>query len=634
MCGIAGCWTPAKAFAEASVKAMLAAQTHRGPDDEGLVALPLDRGSMVFGHRRLSIQDLSPAGHQPMENPETGDWIVFNGEIYNYPELRNELEGAGSRFRSRCDTEVILHAFARWGTEAFNRLHGMFALGLFDKRRQRLVLARDPLGIKPLYYAFGRDALVFASELRAVEAGGAIEAAIDPRAWAGALAYGNVPAPLTMLQGVQSFDAGCWAGIDLRATFQPAELQPVRYWEFPSPDRAPRETSQIEEQIGERLQAAVRSHLISDVPVGVFLSSGLDSTAVAALCAEARDGDMDTFTVSFADDPELDENPYAERTAKALGARHHCIRLSEPEVRHLAQRWLDSLDQPSVDGINTYIISHAVRQRGIIVALSGLGGDEVFCGYPSFRDVPRVLRLARASQWIPRKVRQSVAGWMWRNKTKAQRRKAMEFAGDQPDLPALYFRRRRLLSDAEMAGLGIRRENLDLDEAFLPAECEPSRGLSGQDPIGAVGVLESRFYMGNMLLRDTDVFSMAHGLEIRVPMLDRQLIDLAYAVPGRQRLSRRGVNKSLLVNSMGNRIPSELHALKKRGFCLPVARWMAGPLRPLFEDFIQTMKLSGLVNPQGVSAVWDDFLKDQSGQAWSRAWMIGVLGSWLKRRSK
>jgi asparagine synthase (glutamine-hydrolysing) len=627
MCGIAGVWHPQKEVAQTAVLAMNQAQAHRGPNDEGSVTLPLSNSFLSLGHRRLSILDLSPAGHQPMQNPETGDWIVFNGEIYNYPELRSELEAAGTVFRSHSDTEVILHAFQRWKTAAFDRLQGMFALALFSKANERLFLVRDPLGIKPLYYAWNRDCFVFASELRALTASNLIETDVDRRALASVLAYGAVPCPLTMLRGVRCLEPGTWTQLNLNTTtVRERHLQAVRFWDFPEvcepgPD--------LREHVESLLVSATRSHLLSDVPVGVFLSSGLDSSAVATLCSEIRGGDIDTFTVSLGNDPHLDETPIAEETARRIGARHHAIQISETDVLKLAERWLDSLDRPSVDGLNTYLISHAVRQRGIVVALSGLGGDELFAGYSTFSEIPRFARLAARARWLPKPARAGLARVLFSTRTKAQRQKAVELANAEPSLQNFYFRRRRLLSDRELEALGFSAKELDLDENFLPPESCPDRVPFSGDSVASVSMWESRFYMGNMLLPDADVFGMAHGLEIRVPFLDRHLIDYLFSLPGDMRVAKNGMNKPLLVESLGKRIPPDLYRLKKRGFSLPQARWMAGPLRDLFEDRVANLKKSGLVNPIAVSSVWSDFLDEQQGPTWSRAWTLGILGTWL-----
>lgn len=632
MCGIAGVWHPQNAVAHSAVLAMNQAQVHRGRDDEGSVTLSLADGFLALGHRRLAILDLTPAGHQPMQNLATGDWIVFNGEIYNYLDLRSELESTGAVFHSHSDTEVVLHAFQRWERAAFDRLEGMFALALFSKATGRLLVARDPLGIKPLYYAWGQDCFVFASELRGLLASNLISADIDRRALASLLAYGAVPCPLTMLRGVRCLEPGTWTQLDLNTpAVSERRLHAVRFWDFPPVRTLSNSDPPLSGRVESLLSSAMRSHLLSDVPVGVFLSSGLDSSAVATLCSEIRGGDLDTFTVSLSNDPHLDETPIAQQTARRIGARHHAIHLSETDIRPMAERWLNSLDRPSVDGLNTFLISHAVRQRGIVVALSGLGGDELFGGYSTFSEVPRYARFAARAGWVPKPARAGLARLLCSGLTKVQRQKAAELARAEPSLQNIYFRRRRLLLDRELEALGLSAKELDLDENFLPPESCPDRVAYPNDPVASVSMWETRFYMGNMLLADSDVFGMAHGLEIRVPFLDRRLIDYLFSLPGACRTAKNGVPKPLLVASLGNRIPPDLWKLKKRGFALPQARWMAGPLRPLFEHLFDVVKQSSLLNPHGLTQVWSDFLAEQSGPTWSRAWMIGVLGSWLSQ---
>jgi len=631
MCGIAGVFCAGRLRAEESLRAMNRRQSHRGPDDQGRETVDVPGGTLVLGHHRLSILDLSTAGHQPMRNPDTGDWIVYNGEIYNYPQLRRELESAGVSLQTRCDTEVILRGFARWGVRCFDRLHGMFAVALYDKRRQRLILARDHLGIKPLYYAICPHGLAFASEVRALQAGGLTSREIDRRAVAGLLAYGSVPGPLTMYKGVRLLEPGTWGGFDLsRPPGSESALRTERYWDFPPPRRVA-DRNQAVAEVRSCLQAAARSHLLSDVPVGVFLSSGLDSTAVATLCAAAEPETINTFTVSLADHPEIDESPVARHTARLLGTGHQHVSLSDAEVRRCAQNWLGSLDQPSVDGLNTYIISGAVRRRGMKVALSGLGGDEVFGGYAGFRDIPRLTRWARAAQCIPRSIRAKIAEFSCAGRSKSRRRKAKELAGTRCELRNIYFRRRRLFSDIEMRTFGFDAAQLDLNEDYLPAEVDPDHALAGLDPEAAVSVLETRFYMGNMLLRDSDVFGMAHALEIRVPFLDRDVVDYVFSLPGKWRVARGGVNKPLLVDAMGGQLRPELVNLRKRGFSLPYADWMAGPLREQFQHLLQTTGESGAVAPGSVATVWQDFLQDIQGPTWSRAWMLGVLGAWIEQ---
>jgi asparagine synthase (glutamine-hydrolysing) len=606
-------------------------QAHRGPDDEGFETFATSGGSLALGFRRLAIQDLSLEGHQPMRDVETGTTILFNGEIYNFQDLRAELQQGGACFRGRSDTEVILHAYVRWGEAALSRLQGMFALAIFRPREQRLLLARDALGIKPLYVASGRGYLVFASELRAIHASGLLENEIDRGALAGFLAYGAVPEPLTMFKGTRMLQPGSWAEIDLSGAFpRSVDLRPQRFWTFPMPRRPAPPPLEARAELHGLLSTAVRSHLVSDVPVGVFLSSGIDSTAVTTLCSEIRGSDVDAFTVSLGDSP-LDEGRVAERTARSLGIRYHNVALGEPEVLKLAQRWMASIDQPTIDGLNTYIVSSAVRERGIVVALSGLGGDEIFGGYSTFREVPRLLRYAKASAWIPKPVRAVLTGLLFQGRPAAQRRKAKDLAvNTRPTLRSLSLRRRRLLSDDEMEALGLRAPDLGLDEDFLPAEAEPDRWLSPLDfPLSSLRILESRFYMRNMLLRDTDVFGMAHGLEIRVPLLDQRVVDYSLRLPDEAWFAESGVNKPLLVASVG-RLSPDVTTSVKRGFSLPHADWMAGPLSGLFEQAVAQSRASGLLEPAAVARVWNDFLADRHGPTWSRAWALGVFGQWIE----
>lgn len=630
MCGIAGIFHPQRELAEFGVTAMTAAQTHRGPDDEGIETFAVPGGSLALGQRRLAILDLSPAGHQPMTHLDTGDWIIFNGEIYNYPALRRELEASGARFRSRCDTEVILHAYARWGTDCFDRLYGMFAIALYDRAQQRLILARDPLGIKPLYYAWTDNGLVFASELRALVATGLVRREIDRRALVGLLAYGAVPQPLTLYCNVRLLEPGTWIAVDLaRAAGSPQPPPDAqRYWRFPQPQPTPDYQATLE-TLRSLLAGAVRSHLLSDVPLGIFLSSGLDSSTVAALSATVAPDAVQTFTVGFAEHRALDENPVAVETARRLGIEHHRIELSEAEVLEQTRRYLAALDQPTLDGLNTFIIAGAVRAQGIKVALSGLGGDELFGGYPSFHQVPQLVRWLSRTAIIPAGLRCIAAGLCFVNQAKAQRQKARELAATPPTVRNLYFRRRRLFSDQELEAFGLAAADLHLNEDFLPPESQPDAALAGLDPQAAISVLESRFYMGNMLLRDADVFGMAHGLEIRVPLLDRALLDYVFALPGQWRVRRGAQNKPLLADAMAGRLNPEIQHLPKRGFSLPQAAWMAGPLRPQFEHLIARIADSGLLAPGAVQTAWRDFLTDRAGPTWSRAWTLGVLGVWL-----
>lgn len=626
MCGIAGLIHPNPDVARTALAAMTAAQAHRGPDDEGTAVLPFGTGWLGLGHRRLSILDLSPLGHQPMSDPASGSSVVFNGEIYNFATLRAELEGEGVWFRGRSDTEVLLHALVRWGAAVLPRLEGMYAFAFHDRPGGRLLLARDPAGIKPVYMARVGPALLFASEVRAIRATGLVPDEVDRRGLAGLLAYGAVQHPFTLIRGVTSLPPGSCQEVTVRPDGGWVAAEPEVFWKFP-PARADVDGPGAVTLVRETLDAAVRDHLVADVPVGVFLSAGLDSTVVAGLAAR-HSPRIQGFTVGFSDQPAFSETAAAAETAGRFGMRHVPIDLPASVAEAAAAEWLDRLDQPSVDGLNTYVISQAVRREGIKVALSGLGADELFGGYPSFRDVPRLARLRRRLGWLPAGARRGLAGALAVRRPRAARRKLAEMLTGRPALSALYFRRRRVLSDRELAALGVTPEPLG-----LTADFQAPGALDGlpdpADPVRAVSALEARFYQGNMLLRDTDANGMAHGLEIRVPFLDQRLLDRGHALAGPVRLPPGAPGKHLLRQAFPDLLRPELLARPKTGFTLPLRRWMAGPLRGLCEQGLRACADAAGLDPAGVRGVWEEFLAEPDGPQWTRALALVAAGRYL-----
>jgi asparagine synthase (glutamine-hydrolysing) len=627
MCGIAGIvGALSNGRVDGPLRSMLDAQLHRGPDDGGLRLIPVRGGTVGLGNRRLAIQDLSPLGHQPMVNQATGDVLVYNGEIYNAPALRDLLRTEGFEFQGHSDTEVLMRAYERWGTECLMRLRGMFAFALWDARRSRLVIARDPMGIKPLYYATRRDSwFVFASEVRALLQSGLPDSRIDRRALAGYLAYGAVQEPLTIYEGIFSLPRGCWQERDDRGNLTAGG----RYWEFPSPEesqRTRRLTDVVEEGRGI-LQESVRRHLLSDVKVGLFLSSGLDSTALLGLTPGKHN--IDAFTVSFPDHPEYNEVLAAKVAAEHFGVRHHECQVSDSTALNWIHKALECMDQPSMDGFNSYIVSRAVREHGIAVALSGLGGDEVFGGYELFHRVPRIYN---ALSWLipfPASVR-TTAAWLataFTNDT--VRQKAHEIAKVNPGLIGLYFRQRRLIGDSAMETFGFQAETLCLSEDFQVLELQYTGCYVPADLLSSVARLDASFYLENILLRDSDVFGMANSLEIRVPFLDRDLIDWAFRLPGDVLLPTGAPLKHLL-----RKICAEVYgqlpvASSKRGFVVPISAWLRGPLRDVMEASLHTLRDSGLLETTGIDDVEEIFRREPDTQVWSRLWALVTLGSWL-----
>ncbi len=630
MCGIAAVVGPIDVGRVArAVRAMIDAQAHRGPDDEGLSAFAAGEIAVGLGNRRLAIQDVSPLGHQPMTHPGTNDVLVYNGVIYNSPDLRRTLQAAGHALRGRSDTEVLLHAYEEWGTDCLGRLAGMFAFALWDARRRVLFVARDPLGIKPLYWTgLAGGGFACASELRALCAGGLVGSDIDARALAGYLGYGAVQEPSTILRGVRSFPPGSFAEID------PAH-DPVMnvYWRPPQPDG---EVGRLEERVEEGrtiLREAVRRHLLSDVPVGIFTSSGLDSTAVLGLASRVSEAPVNAFTVTFPEDGSFDEGPLAREAVRGLRVAHHECPVSARTALAWAEDGLARMDQPSMDGLNTYVVSRAVRERGLVVALSGQGGDEVFGGYGTFRDVPRWQRWLRPFGVLGAAGRAAFARVLTLALSGPARKKARDLARVGSDLVQLYFRARRVLSDEDLDRCGVDRWALGLTDSLHLPEANPAQHLVEGDAVATVGHLETRFYLLNMLLRDGDVFGMAASLEIRVPLLDRDVVEWAFRLPGEALLPPGAPNKFLL-----RRICAEFYGpaqsrQKKRGFTLPLRSWMLGPLRELMEESLRTVARSGLVRPEGVESLRAAFLREPESSAWSRVWLLVALGRWLDARA-
>ncbi|HKQ85855.1 MAG TPA: asparagine synthase (glutamine-hydrolyzing), partial [Candidatus Acidoferrales bacterium] len=586
MCGICGIIGRDSKEENAAVLArMLRSILHRGPDEEGSLVAP----RFAAGTRRLSIIDLA-GGTQPIWNETNTLGVCFNGEIYNFRELRDELIAGGHRFRTHSDTEVIVHAYEQWGTQGFARLHGMFAFVLAEMPEgpsglvKRAILARDRFGIKPLYYAAIDGALLFASEVRALLATGLVPAQISPDAVSSYLLFGSVCEPNTLVEGVYSLPPGRFAEISPAAP--PANLKSSPYWEpkFSAPASSAKPTRQrdsaVTSEVRSALDRAVQSHLIADVPVGVFLSSGLDSTAIAALAAKAHPG-IHTFTVAFPD-LEFSEAAEARRTAERLGTQHSELQLSGDEMVARLDEAIAAFDQPSMDGINTYFVSWAARQSGLKVALSGLGSDEIFGGYPTFRTTRSVARLASLAAVIPDSLRR-VAGWTARAITRSPRGPAFEKASvawlDPTAFPHPYFFTRGLFTPSQLASDGVVCGPQGLLWRNWLARC--AREAREMDAFGAVSWLELRSYMLNTLLRDTDSMSMANSLEVRVPFLDAALVEYVLSSPEAQKVGPHGP-KSLLISALGDLLPANVAGQvgkRKRTFTFPWEKWLRSPLR-------------------------------------------------------
>ena len=643
MCGIVGAIGAITSELRQAIALANAAQIHRGPDDSGVwhSGAPGSSGAS-FAFRRLAILDVSANGHQPMVDAASGNCIVFNGEIYNFRELRGELEAQGARFTSTSDTEVVLHAYARWGSAAIRRLRGMFALAIWDARTGKVLVARDRLGIKPLYVTTvtrdGRRCLLFASELRSLLATGLVERRIDRTALDSYLWNGFVVGPGSIVKGISLMPPGTIATIDPQA----AEWRTEPYWQLPAAPPAAQGSATPVEELAAELRTATAQHLVSDVPLGVFLSGGIDSSAVAALAAGvASDGprSLRTFNISF-DEAEYDESRYAKAVAAALGTDHRDIRLTEQHFVGNIDHALAAIDQPTFDGINNWFVSRAVRDAGITVALAGTGGDELFGGYRSFDEIPRSARASSLCKWLPKRPLRALAHGFARLRmgragaVRPQTRwgKLADLLGGGGDLLHAYQTHYAMFTAEMHAALqgGVAAG----DGIGIPAAraAELSALITGPRPRAAVALLELANFIGERLLRDTDWSSMAVSLEVRVPLLDHRVVEAASRVDDSRRFDPVGKKRLLRELALGGIDPT-IFDRPKSGFVLPLDLWCRQRLKDqVGATLTDASACAGAgLDPAVVGNLWRAFLERAPGIYWSRIWTVFVLLNWCQR---
>ena len=599
MCGISGALGFAEdVFTSSAAAAMGQSLAHRGPDGAGSWSSRPGTGPPVcLLHRRLAIQDLSSGGRQPMSSACGRYVIVFNGEIYNQHALRRDLESQGHHFRSSSDTEVLLQMLIRYGTSALQRLRGMYAFCLWDNLEKRALLARDPFGIKPLYLWQGSGGqLLFASEVRALLASYLIPRQLDVEALVGFLACGSVPEPRTLVAGITSLPAG-WLG-----EWQSGRWQIQPHWQPCYALGLPLRHCDQVALTRESLEDTVQAHQLSDVPVGLFLSGGLDSSALLALAGGKR---ITTLSIGF-QETAYDESDRAAVAARYFGSRHVPLQLTAARAADLLPAFLAAVDQPSIDGFNTYCVSQLAHEQGLKVVLSGLGGDELFGGYPSFRKIPHLLTLHRSLG----SARLAVARWLERSR-QHQRLRLASFLRGPATVATAQRCLRGLFSPREIAA-ALQHWGLPVESITDVSSCLEPGSNSCPTQADAIAWIESSRYMGQQLLRDSDTFSMAHGLELRIPFVDAQLFRELSPLPAATRLAR---GKQLLkeaVPELHKALPLEA----KRGFAFPFGAWFDQPGSPL--------------QPGGLSHPLPPFPPSLDLRPWPRRWGLMVLHHWLE----
>jgi len=615
MCGIAGIVSPAGPIdsGRTRIARMLASIRHRGPDGEGTF---IDRAQRVaLAHARLAVIDVSPCGQQPMFlQPTTGRIsradegadgteggrlaITFNGEIYNFQALRAELVRAGESFETGTDTEVILRLFAREGTDSLRRLRGMFAFAIWDERDDALFLARDLFGIKPLYYRADPGEFLFASEVRSILTVQRMRREMDPDGARSYLQSGSVAEPLTIAEGIREIPPGHWARLDRRGLV----LRSFAQLDFPRSEPSPSEAIKVTAQA---LRDSIEAHFVSDVPVGILLSGGIDSAGILALAAEAGRADINTFTIGFSQSSH-DESRIARRIARHYGAHHTTLILDGKSALDLFHEYLCCIDQPSVDGFNTFVVCRLARQRGMKVLLSGLGGDELFGGYQSFSRIPKMVAFSR-TLGAPKSAKRAVVAAVAGSLPFRQAQRVGRFLRGPCDAAGAFEAVRSIFLPGEASAI----EALFL-AAVQPVEVLPDLrpGPDLRWPLpDQVSFLELRRYMLNQLLRDSDAMSMASGVELRVPLVDADLFAAICRIPSSIRLAP---GKRLLTDAIGV-LPGWFLHRPKKGFSFPFARWL-------------TKEWSEAMAPP------ENFPGVDLGD-WYRRWCVTVLTDWARRNS-
>lgn len=649
MCGICGVWDDGREGVYArEVGAMVGAMAHRGPDDRGQVEEP----RAALGMTRLAIIDTSHAGHQPMQTPDGLISVVYNGEMYNFADERRALEERGVRFRSTSDTEVVMRMYEHYGDDFLLRVRGMFALAVYDRRggpgRERMVVARDQMGIKPLLYARAGGRLVFASEIKALLASGLVEAEIDPVSLRLLLTYGSVRQPRTILKNVSALPPAHRLVVEAGR-----EPRVERYWSL-GVDRMPHlRAMPYERLVGEIervLDESVRLQMVADVPLGAFLSGGVDSSLLVALMARHTGGQrVKTFSVGFEDEEGrgIDETDDAERTARFIGTDHTRVVVGGRDVRERIEHIARGLDQPTVDGVNSYFVSLAARGR-VTVAISGTGGDELFAGYPWFGQmVLDEMRRRSEPSWraaaktvLASLARRPVFDQLLETRGGARLERVRRSAGFVTRYASTY----------EIFGTdGATRLLSPSLRRAAQAGRSPHYDLGAEDELPDGSVLERvsamclRGYTANQLLRDIDAASMSHSLEVRVPFLDPVVADAALSLPDQAKMGvapdpaareprgyRESGTKLILLDVAERLLPEGFDLPPKRGFGMPFGAWMRGPLRDVLTDALseRSARARGLLDAREVVAVRDQFLS--GALPWYQPWLLMMLELWSR----
>lgn len=618
MCGIAGVFGVGnEQDAKSIVSNMTGKLKHRGPDAEGMYSDEL----IALGHRRLAIIDLSDDSNQPFSSADGRYVLVFNGEIYNYKQLRDELTYP---FRTNSDTEVVLASYQKWGAECCAKFNGMFAFAVWDTKEKTLFMARDRVGIKPLYFYNSKDRFVFSSEIRSLLSSEIVPKKINSDALLDYLRYQTVHAPQTIIDGVEMLPAGHYL------TISQDEVATGQYWNLLDNHirhDARLSADEFKFEIRNRLKRSVERRLVSDVPFGAFLSGGIDSSIVVGMMRESGINELKTFSVTF-EEEEFSEAKYARLIAEKFETDHHEIKQTPEDFLRELPNALSSMDHPSGDGPNTYVVSKATKEAGVTMALSGLGGDELFAGYDIFKRSYE-LESKKYLNSFPKLFRQlGGAAYKTLRPTVAAQKVNEILKGDHIHFEYTYPVSRQVMLDHELINL-VHRDLLPENTVFRHINAQLGVGSSGikLPVLSKVSYSEITTYMENVLLRDSDQMSMAHALEIRVPFLDHELLEYVFAIP--DAIKYPHYPKKLLVESVGDLLPNEVVHRPKMGFTFPWEKWMKNEMKTYCEERIISFADREQIRGSKIKSYWNLFLRGSGKIQWSKIWFIVVLENWL-----
>ena len=610
MCGIAGIYFfNGKKASKELVRRMTDAMAHRGPDADGF----FEEDNIALGHRRLSIIDLSEAANQPFADHAQRYQMVYNGELFNFQQVKATI--TDHTYKTNGDTEVLIEAFARKGTGCLPELKGMFAFVVWDRIKKTLYLVRDRMGVKPLYYYADEHCFVFSSEIRGILASGLVPAKLNREAVTNFLKYQSVSSPDSIISGIHELPAAHFIRLNKNSK------ETVCYWDITNvePVQEP-DKGIIKKNIFRLLEQSVAQRLVSDVPIGAFLSGGIDSSAVVALMQRTSSAKPVTFNIAF-EEKAFDESAFAEQVATKFGTNHHKIVLQPKVMLDELTNALNAMDTPSGDGINTYVVSKAVKQAGLTVALSGVGGDELFAGYPFFRKYYQLHK--RSAAWnASAGMRKLVAGFAGQSKWHDLLNTPSGSIAD------IYPVLRQVISRREIERLTRFSHSKDAVAGLLK---EKEKVLAKLPSLSQVSIAEYFGYTRQTLLKDTDQMSMAVSLEVREPFFDHELIEYVLGIP--DSIKYPNYPKQLLVESLGDLLPPEIVHRTKQGFTFPWRMWMKNELRSFCQIHIENICGRDFINADHLMRKWNDFLKDDKQVRWMELWLFVILEYWLEKNN-